>query len=84
MPRAELAAVLDAMSTLPKDAALEAVVDASYVVRTGTRIARALDSALTTSAEQADRVALTLDPMYGCNGDLWSRFAKLYAERRPL
>ena len=44
--RAELAAVIDAMTQLPKAAELEAVVDASYVVKTGSRIIRALDTAL--------------------------------------
>ena len=82
VPRSELSAVLDAMAQLPVVAELEAVVDASYVVKTGTRIVRALDMALRTSKERARETMVTLEPMYGCNGDLWTKFAELHIERQ--
>ena len=81
MPRAELAAVIDAMTHLPRTSELEAVVDASYVVKTGSRIIRALDTALTVSKEKAKREMASMEPMFGCNGDLWIRFAALHVER---
>ena len=83
VPRAELSAVIDAMGTLPMVAHLEAVVDASYVVKNGSRIARALDGALRVSRQQAEYVMRFLDQLYGCNGDLWTRFAEVYIERKP-
>ena len=81
VPRAELAAVLDAMRTLPKAVRLEAVVDASYVVKNGTQIAKKLDAALRISKEHADGVMASIEQIYGCNGDLWAEFARIYVER---
>ena len=82
VPRAELAAVIDAMRTLPQAIQLEAVVDASYVVKNGRYIARMLDGILEVSKEHAKGVIATIDQIFGCNGDLWANFAQLYVERR--
>ena len=70
------------MTCLPKVAQLEAVVDASYVVKTGSRIVRALDEALRVSTQRAKDTMAHLDPLYGCNGDLWTKFAELHVERQ--
>ena len=52
---------------------MHCVVDASYVSRIANEIMQAHGS---------DDAALGHSCLYGCNGDLWSRFIPLWRERR--
>ena len=56
-------------------------MDASYVVKTGSRIARALGFAVCDSKQKARTVAATFDALFGSNGDLSCKYVELYIQR---